>query len=207
MKFIVFEGIDGSGKSTLLNKLAEHLTTKGFDVEKIQNPGTFEISQDIRMILEKYPRLEEQEKFLLFATNHYLVSKYIAAFLDNKKKIFLMDRYIFSTFVYQKNETNGLTIEYMKYVFKYLPIMPTLTIVAKVHPLIAKERILQRSEKTTLDEHALNRLFELYDRYEELPTIFPNQKFEFISTAKSEEESFEKLLEKVKPILGDLYVE
>lgn len=48
---ISFEGIDGSGKTTQLRRVSETLDRKGIDNKRFREPGTADVSEQIRAIL------------------------------------------------------------------------------------------------------------------------------------------------------------
>ena len=50
-RFISFEGIDGSGKTTQIEMLKEKLSSKGYKVIVLREPGGTLISEKIREIL------------------------------------------------------------------------------------------------------------------------------------------------------------
>ena len=43
--FISFEGMDGSGKTTQIQLTADYLTTNGYDVLTVREPGGTDIGQ------------------------------------------------------------------------------------------------------------------------------------------------------------------
>ena len=100
--FIVLEGIDGSGKTTLCKKITEDLENEGHTVITVREPGgtrlgehireaykdsSFEISEDVRLLLLYASRLALMEETILPAlkAGHVVIA----------------DRYFYSTFAMQ----------------------------------------------------------------------------------------------------------
>jgi dTMP kinase len=101
--FITFEGLDGCGKTTQLARLAETLTSRGFDVLATREPGGSEIGQQIRAILldSRTSGLSPMSELaLMFADRAQHIEQVIAPAL-RKRKIVLCDRYTDSTEAYQ----------------------------------------------------------------------------------------------------------
>lgn len=103
-RFFCLEGIDGCGKSTQLKLLAEFLSSEGFDVLSLREPGGSEISERIRALLldVRYKDLMDAKTELLLysAARAQLVAEKIAPALE-RGKIVLADRFAWSTLAYQ----------------------------------------------------------------------------------------------------------
>jgi dTMP kinase len=101
--FITFEGLDGSGKTTQLGRLAETLSSRGFDVLATREPGGSEIGQQVRAILldSRTSGLSPlAELALMFADRAQHIEQVIAPAL-RQGKVVLCDRYTDSTEAYQ----------------------------------------------------------------------------------------------------------
>jgi dTMP kinase len=101
--FITFEGLDGSGKTTQIARLAETLSSRGFDALTTREPGGSEIGQQIRAILldSRTSGLSPMaELALMFADRVQHIEQVIAPAL-RQRKIVLCDRYTDSTEAYQ----------------------------------------------------------------------------------------------------------
>jgi dTMP kinase len=101
--FITFEGPEGSGKSTHSRRLAEELSSGGYDVVHTAEPGGTSLGRRIRDILlgKDDVRLgKEAELFLFEADRSQHVEEVIAPALESRK-IVLCDRFNTATFAYQ----------------------------------------------------------------------------------------------------------
>lgn len=112
MPLIVFEGADGTGKSTLSSKLSQLLEDR-FDLSSdsedqdssvflFREPGGTPIAEGLRAIL-KQPFDESMDvvtqSLLMFASRKQLLNR-IEQLLDGDCYV-ILDRYVFSTYVYQ----------------------------------------------------------------------------------------------------------
>ena len=98
---IIFEGIEGSGKSFQINKVAKYLEKKGIKYIKIREPGGSSNSEKIRSLLfsKKSNFNSLTDLFLYIASRNENVNKILSK--NYKKKIILIDRFIYSTIAYQ----------------------------------------------------------------------------------------------------------
>ena len=97
---IVFEGIEGSGKTFHSNSVAKYLKKNKIDFIKIREPGGSVNSEKIRkLILNKDSNFDKDTDLLLYlaARNENLIK--LKKFY--KKKIIIIDRFIYSTVAYQ----------------------------------------------------------------------------------------------------------
>ena len=97
---IVFEGIEGSGKSHHISVISRYLDKKKISYIKIREPGGNPNSEKIRkLILNNKSNFNNNTDLLLYmaarSENIDLIKKF------NKKKIILIDRFIYSTLAYQ----------------------------------------------------------------------------------------------------------
>jgi len=102
-KMISFEGTDGCGKSTQMKKLAEHLTSRGYEVVTTREPGGCPISEKIRELLlsiESTGMSPECEALLYAAARVEHVKTVILPALK-LGKIVLCDRFLDSSIAYQ----------------------------------------------------------------------------------------------------------
>ena len=98
---IIFEGIEGSGKSFQINKVAKYLEKKRIKYIKIREPGGSSNSEKIRSLLfsKKSNFNSLTDLFLYIASRNENVNKILSK--NYKKKIILIDRFIYSTIAYQ----------------------------------------------------------------------------------------------------------
>lgn len=95
----VIEGPDGSGKTSVATGVVERLEKKGLKVAYIKEPGTTPAGEEIRnILLNRKDLLSAPTQFMLFAAARQEILSYINA---NSDTLFILDRYIESTIVYQ----------------------------------------------------------------------------------------------------------
>lgn len=100
-RFISFEGIDGSGKTTQITNVIKHLKKKNKKFIRLREPGGSKNSEIIRkIILKKSNKFDKYTDLLLYvAARNENIKNIISK--NYKKKIILIDRYIYSTIAYQ----------------------------------------------------------------------------------------------------------
>jgi len=101
--FFVFEGIDGAGKTTQIQEFAEWLESKNFEVVLCRDPGSTQLGNRLRQLLlerNQVPIDFRAEMLMFTAARAQLVEEVIRPAI-NQKKMIVLDRYIFSTVVYQ----------------------------------------------------------------------------------------------------------
>ena len=100
--FITFEGIDGSGKSTQALLVYRYLSSRGFKVDLLREPGSTGVSEKIRdILLDKKNNIADLTELLLYeAARADLCAHQIRPLLA-KKDIVLCDRFYDSTTAYQ----------------------------------------------------------------------------------------------------------
>jgi len=100
--FITFEGIDGCGKSTQALMVFQYLSSLGYKVKLLREPGSTHVAEKIRAILlDKRNHIADMTELLLYeASRAELTAKEIAPLLA-KGTIVLCDRFYDSTTAYQ----------------------------------------------------------------------------------------------------------
>jgi dTMP kinase len=101
--FIVFDGVDGAGKSTQLEMSVQWLADRGHDVVTCQDPGSTELGEQIRKVLlgkHEIPISMRAEMMLFTTARTQLIEQIVKPALENNQTV-VLDRYIFSTVVYQ----------------------------------------------------------------------------------------------------------
>ena len=98
---IIFEGIDGSGKTTQITNVIKNLKKKNKKFIRLREPGGSKNSEIIRkIILKKSNKFDKYTDLLLYvAARNENIKNIISK--NYKKKIILIDRYIYSTIAYQ----------------------------------------------------------------------------------------------------------
>ena len=98
---IIFEGIEGSGKSTQIKNVISYLKKKKLKFIRLREPGGCVSSEKIRnLILSKKSRFNPLTDLLLYNAAR---NENINTIIKNnyKKKIIIIDRFIYSTIAYQ----------------------------------------------------------------------------------------------------------
>ncbi len=100
--FITFEGIDGCGKTTQAMMTYKLLSSCGYQVKLLREPGSTMVSEKIRDILlnKRLSITDLSELFLYEAARAEIVSREIAPLLD-RGFVVLCDRFYDSTTAYQ----------------------------------------------------------------------------------------------------------
>ena len=114
--FIVFEGVDGAGKTTQLVQLVEWLEQRGTSVVTCKDPGSTKLGEQLRTILLSSvdtPISMRAEMMMFTTARTQLVEEIVRPALAAGKTV-VLDRYIYSTIVYQGHAGNLLTDEIRK---------------------------------------------------------------------------------------------
>lgn len=101
--FFVFDGVDGAGKSTQLEMFVNWLRCQQHNVVTCKDPGSTELGEQIRSLLlgkHEIPISMRAEMMLFTAARTQLVQQIIKPALEKNQTV-VLDRYIFSTVVYQ----------------------------------------------------------------------------------------------------------
>ena len=101
--FFVFDGVDGAGKSTQLELFVQWLGDQGRDVVTCQDPGSTELGERIRKVLLGRHEIciSIRAEMMLFTTARTQLVEQIVKPALAKNQTVVLDRYIFSTVVYQ----------------------------------------------------------------------------------------------------------
>ena len=111
--FIVFEGVDGAGKTTQLVQLVEWLQQQGTTVVTCKDPGSTALGEQLRTILlssVETPISMRAEMMMFTTARTQLVDEIVRPALAAGKTV-VLDRYIYSTIVYQGHAGNLPTDE------------------------------------------------------------------------------------------------
>ena len=106
--FFVFDGVDGAGKSTQLDRFVQWLRDQGRDVVTCKDPGSTELGERIRSVLlgdHEIPISMRAEMMLFTTARTQLIQQVVKPALESGKTV-VLDRYIFSTVVYQGHAGN-----------------------------------------------------------------------------------------------------
>lgn len=140
---ISFEGIDKCGKTTQVEILRKALEDSGREVVVFREPGSTNISEQIRRILlsrENFTMNDYCETLLYCAARAQLVTEKIIPSLDSGKVV-ILDRYYHSTIAYQ-GYGRGLEMDFINIVTKTIirDCIPHYTFVLDISPAEASER-------------------------------------------------------------------
>lgn len=138
--FIALEGVDGSGKTTQAARLAEAL---GKETLLIREPGGTAAGERIRKLLkDPEVRMDPMAELLLFlAARAQLVNEVIRPALEQRRDV-VCDRFSDSTVAYQ-GHARGLGVERVRELCELATggLRPDVTLLLRVHPEVAAERI------------------------------------------------------------------
>lgn len=141
-KFITFEGIDGSGKTTIANLLYERLR-KEYDVILTSEPTKSWLGKAVRKAINE--NKDAVTIALLFVADRNEHVKEVKKWL-NEGKLVICDRYMDSTFAYQKEHLKGIMrkpIQWLKNLHTNI-LIPDLTFLLKIDVEKALKRIDKR---------------------------------------------------------------
>ena len=155
-KLITFEGIDGSGKTTIAKILHSKIENSIFTTE----PTDSWLGKSVKKALEE-KRDAITIAFLFLADRNEHI-KEIKKWL-NEGKIVICDRFIDSTFAYQKEhiKMDGVE-EWLNWLHKPFFTKPDITFLLVIEPRKAIERIKDRKLIVYEDEKFLKRVQENY---------------------------------------------
>lgn len=149
--FVTFEGGEGAGKSTQIKLLVERLVRlEGKTVHTLREPGGTPIGEAIRTILKHRQEFEnmsaETELLLMNASRAQLVHEVIRPALQNGDVV-LCDRFYDSTTAYQGygRKLGGRVQSAIDLAVG--DIVPDLTIILHVPPLLGRERRAKQNTK------------------------------------------------------------
>ena len=136
-------GVDGSGKTTLANKLH-----KMFSGSKYLHLKPYILFQDRRTVI-KDPHHEKKSIFILSLVRFmsWLISYKVFFFLNNRKKIYIFDRYAHDVIIDPQRYKHSLSTGLTKFILNFFPkpdlwifLNPTLkTIESRKRELSIKE--------------------------------------------------------------------
>ena len=147
--FITLDGGDGTGKSTEIGLLQEWFESRGREVVKTFEPGGSEFGREIReIVLHSRGHIVARSEALLYAADRaHNVATNVRPALE-RGAVVLQDRYIDSSVAYQgagrvldATEIRDLSM------WATEGLVPDLTIVLDLDPVVSRERLLAENKK------------------------------------------------------------
>jgi dTMP kinase len=153
-QFITFEGIDGCGKSTHIRMLGEALAASGTVPLVTREPGGTFVGERVRGLLltaEGTGLIPVAELLLYAADRAQHVATIVRPALDSGRSV-LCDRYIDSTVAFQ-GYGRGVEVSTITDLNRIATggLLPDLTLLLDVDPLIARRRLDKRRTITEPD--------------------------------------------------------
>ena len=171
---IIFEGIECSGKSTQLKNVVNFLKKNKKKFIYLREPGGSNNSEKLRkLILNKKSDFNKFTDFLLYmASRSENIEKIIKKYY--KKKIILIDRFIYSTLAYQ-HYGFGINKNLIEYLNKYLltNIKPDHIFFHTVSNKNLKKRLQKRRIKNKYDKFDFKYYIKVQNGFKK---IFKNKK-------------------------------
>lgn len=207
--FITIEGGEGSGKTSVLEKVIDKLKKDGYkNIVTSREPGGVKIATDIRAVLlnKENTSMDPITEAFLFAASRrqHIVEKVLPALNDNA--IFICDRYIDSSYVYQGLAGNvGLdrVIDINKIATD--GCMPNLTILFDLDPRIGLARINANKDREVnrLDLAGLEYHDKIRAGYNKIAKMY-SDRIVTIDASKSFEEVIDNVYNLIKNRLEDI---
>ena len=202
--FLTFEGGEGVGKTTLISSVQMYLVSKGYQVLVTREPGGTELGKKIRTILLENKEIQlskRAELFLFLADRSQHVETVINPFLK-KGGIVLCDRFIDSTYAYQKESFEFKDLSLLN-MFATMNLSPYKTFYLDLDPEEGMKRI-QLDRKTPLDKMEKKGLqfhSKVRSNFLELVELFP-QRIIKVDASKSKEHVFEQVKKMLETLLN-----
>lgn len=156
--FIVLEGMDGSGKTTQIKTVETLMSSWGYEVVTVREPGGTELGEQLRKLLLAAP-LEVRptpvaEMLMLQASRSQLTDTVIKPAL-NEGYCVISDRYTLSTYAYQGSGC-GWSVAAIK-MLGYLvgSITPDLTLVLDLPAQLSMQRVAARGNPDRIEAGSL----------------------------------------------------
>ena len=197
---IIFEGIEGSGKTTQIKNVKSYLRRNKIKFISLREPGGSKLAEKLRKII-----LNSKSNFHPFTD----LLLYIAARNENinsiikknyKKKVILIDRFIYSTIAYQHygmNQNLNIINKLNNHILGN--IKPDLIFLHTVKILQLKRRIQKRKKKNRYDKFDT----KFYDKVQKgyIKMLKKKKNVEIIDTNKTIRQNKFKILKKIEKII------
>lgn len=162
---VVFEGLDKAGKSTLAEAVEKALPV---EASVYREPGGTGLGVELRELLLQHKCQSDLIEALLFTASRFELYKSLKM-EKHPKHIYLFDRYVFSTAVYQRNAAYEDATLFNALLFSPLIPVPDLIFYIRIEPGARANR-LDVTDMMELKNRAM--LFQDYERMmEQLPNV------------------------------------
>lgn len=163
--FAAVEGTDGSGTTTCSKLLVKTMNEMGHEAIWTKEPSDGVIGRHIRRILKKEEAAVEEGMFSLFlADRHDHIASTIKPHLEQGDSV-IVDRYAYSTWVYQQDDYDPFLIEYMQ----RRCLVPDVVFVLHCPVEECMRRLGDRSLIERYETEGLQKRY--HDRYENIPRL------------------------------------
>lgn len=169
--FITFEGPDGSGKSTQITRLKEYLSSKGYDVLLVREPGGTRISEQIRSVI-----LDTENKgmhpiceAMLYAASRAQLTHQVIIPALNEGRMVIADRFVDSSIVYQ-GYARGLGEEMVATINSYATggLAPDITFLINIPAEVGIARKNNQQKLDRLEEEGISFHKKVHEGYNRL---------------------------------------
>lgn len=172
---IILEGADAVGKSTITKALEEHFISLNKVVRILQEPGSNVVGQVVRPIV-KNGNISELTALLLFSASNNETLNTLAKAEDDDKHVYIVDRSVFSTIVYQHIDDqsfsrtsfyrikDAITREFVRRTLN----LNAHIFVLSVPPEVAYARIVGRNETDRYEVTDIDVITRRHNEYESL---------------------------------------
>ena len=154
--FISFEGIEGSGKSTQIERLKLYFQSQGRDVLVTKEPGGTLLGGSLRQLLLATDTeiKDDHTELLLFFADRLEHIKCVIQPALNAGKVVLCDRYIDSTWAYQRGGRQ-LSEVIVSGLNGLVTVMPDFTILLDIDPKAGLNRAQKRARLDRFEQEEL----------------------------------------------------
>lgn len=176
--FITLEGGDGTGKSTQIGLLQEWFESHGREVVKTLEPGGSDFGKEIReIVLHSRGHIVARSEALLYAADRaHNVATNVRPALE-RGAVVIQDRYIDSSVAYQgagrvldATEIRDLSM------WATEGLVPDLTVVLDLDPVVSRERLLSENKKfDRLESQELDFHVRVRDAFVAMAEAEPNR--------------------------------
>lgn len=194
---IILEGADAVGKSTITKALEEHFISLNKVVRILQEPGSNVVGQVVRPIV-KNGNISELTALLLFSASNNETLNTLAKAEDDDKHVYIVDRSVFSTMVYQHSDDpsfyrikDAITHEFVRRTLN----LDAHIFVLSVPPEVAHSRIVERAETDRYESADIEQITRRHNEYESLAY---RHNLALIDSSKSVDETLGAILANIK---------